>query len=125
MTVEQVEAAYAYIDAHKKEVAADIAEMDARAAKGNSPEVRAKLEESHKKLLAMKERLRREGKLPPPLPPAPKIKGTNVTVDDVGIFRGIYSSEWIAEMHKITVDKVEEACAYLDNNVKECAVMAH
>jgi uncharacterized protein (DUF433 family) len=64
VTTAQVEAAYAYIDEHKDDVMPEYAQMLARDAAGNSPEIRAMLEASRKrtapKLRAMKEQALRE-----------------------------------------------------------------
>jgi uncharacterized protein (DUF433 family) len=53
LEVSQIEAAAAYIDEHRNEVMADYQDMLEFAAKGNSPEVRAKLDASHAKLMEM------------------------------------------------------------------------
>lgn len=44
---EQVEALIQYINDHKEEVMAENAKIDARAARGNTPEVKAILEKAH------------------------------------------------------------------------------
>jgi uncharacterized protein (DUF433 family) len=54
LSVEQIEAAYAYIDAHNTEVMAEYAKMLAREKQGNSPEVRAILAKSGKRVRAIK-----------------------------------------------------------------------
>lgn len=54
----QVLAARKYIEEHKEEVTAEYKKMLERAARGNPPEIRAKLKESHRKLLALKRKLK-------------------------------------------------------------------
>ena len=49
----QVEVAIRYIDEHRDEVMADYAEMLARDARGNPPELQAKLDAGHERFLAM------------------------------------------------------------------------
>ena len=49
-----------YIEDHKEEVMAEEAKIKARIARGNPPEIEAMREESHKKLLALREELRRK-----------------------------------------------------------------
>ena len=61
LSSEQVEVAVRYIEEHRDEVMADYAEMLARDAQGNSPELQAKLDAGHERFLAMV-RERREGK---------------------------------------------------------------
>jgi uncharacterized protein (DUF433 family) len=53
----QVQAAIQYIDEHKDEVLAEYQKMLDREAQGNPPEIRAKLQSSHAKLLALVRRL--------------------------------------------------------------------
>jgi uncharacterized protein (DUF433 family) len=50
---DQVEAAIRYIDEHKEEVARDHEKIMERINRGNSAEVRAKLDAAHQRLLAM------------------------------------------------------------------------
>jgi uncharacterized protein (DUF433 family) len=57
----QVEAAIRYIDEHRDEVMAEYEEMLARDARGNPPELQAKLDAGHERFLAMV-RERREAK---------------------------------------------------------------
>jgi uncharacterized protein (DUF433 family) len=57
----QVEVAIRYIDEHRDEVMADYEEMLARDARGNPPELQAKLDAGHERFLAMV-RERREAK---------------------------------------------------------------
>ena len=52
LSSEQVQAAVRYIDEHKAEVLAVHREIEERNARGNPPEIEAKLEESHLKLQA-------------------------------------------------------------------------
>src|SRR5690349_14473897 len=59
LSPEQVQAAVRYIDEHKEEVLAVHREIEARIARGNPPEVEAKRRESHARLLARLEELRR------------------------------------------------------------------
>jgi uncharacterized protein (DUF433 family) len=61
LTPEQVEAAVRYIEEHKAEVMAVHQEIEARIARGNPPEIEAKLKESHARLLAWLE-AHRQGK---------------------------------------------------------------
>jgi uncharacterized protein (DUF433 family) len=49
----QVEVAIRYIEEHRDEVMADYAEMLARDARGNPPELQAKLDAGHERFLAM------------------------------------------------------------------------
>jgi hypothetical protein len=55
----EVEALFRYIDEHKDEVMAVHAEIEARIARGNSPEVQEKLKGSHAKLEALRAELER------------------------------------------------------------------
>jgi uncharacterized protein (DUF433 family) len=57
LTLPQVQAAVAYIDAHREMVEADMQVLRERAARGNPPHIEAMLKESHKKLLAFKQQL--------------------------------------------------------------------
>jgi uncharacterized protein (DUF433 family) len=57
----QVEVAIRYIEEHRDEVMADYEEMLARDARGNPPELQAKLDAGHERFLAMV-RDRREAK---------------------------------------------------------------
>jgi uncharacterized protein (DUF433 family) len=57
----QVEAAIRYIEEHRDEVMADYREMLERDARGNPPELQAKLDAGHERFLAMV-RERREAK---------------------------------------------------------------
>ena len=59
LTVEQVQVAYDYVEANKAEVMAEFDRMMERSRRGNSPEIRAKLEKSHQKFLAMQEEFKR------------------------------------------------------------------
>ncbi len=61
LSSQQVEVAIRYIDEHRDEVMADYAEMLARDARGNPPELQAKLDAGHERFLAMV-RERREAK---------------------------------------------------------------
>jgi hypothetical protein len=58
LSAEQVEAAIRYIEEHRDEVMADHAEMRARDARGNPPELRAKLDRAHERLQAKHQELR-------------------------------------------------------------------
>jgi uncharacterized protein (DUF433 family) len=49
----QIEAAVRYIDEHRDEVMADYREMLERDARGNPPELQAKLDAGHERFLAM------------------------------------------------------------------------
>ncbi len=60
LSSEQVEAALRYITEHRDEVEAVYRRICERAARGNPPEIRARLEQSHQKLLAERDRLRAE-----------------------------------------------------------------
>lgn len=72
LTLEQIEAALRYIEEHKEEVLADYQEIKARHARGNPPEIQAKLDAIHAKYEALwAERRRRfqdqdNGQWPPP-----------------------------------------------------------
>jgi uncharacterized protein (DUF433 family) len=57
LTVPQVLAAVAYIEANREMVEEDMRVLQERAERGNPPHIRAMLEESHKKLLAWKKQL--------------------------------------------------------------------
>ena len=52
LSSQQVEVAIRYIEEHRDEVMADYAEMLARDARGNPPELRAKLDGAHERLQA-------------------------------------------------------------------------
>src|ERR1017187_6473514 len=54
----QVEVAIQYIEEHRDEVTADYEEMLARDARGNPPELQAKLDAGHERFLAMVRELR-------------------------------------------------------------------
>lgn len=54
----QVEVAIRYIQEHRDEVMADYEEMLARGARGNPPELQAKLDAGHERFLAMVRELR-------------------------------------------------------------------
>ena len=54
----QVEVAIGYIEEHRDEVMADYEEMLARDARGNPPELQAKLDAGHERFLAMVRELR-------------------------------------------------------------------
>jgi uncharacterized protein (DUF433 family) len=56
----EVLCAVKYIEEHREEVQADYEQILARHAKGNPPEVQAKLEECHRRMLAKMEELRRK-----------------------------------------------------------------
>src|SRR5437773_441655 len=58
LSTQQVEAAIRYIEEHRDEVMADYAEMLARDARGNPPELQAKLDAGHERFLAMVRELR-------------------------------------------------------------------
>ncbi len=53
LSSQEVEVAIRYIDEHRDEVMADYAEMLARDARGNPPELQAKLDTAHERLQAM------------------------------------------------------------------------
>jgi uncharacterized protein (DUF433 family) len=53
LSSQQVEVAIRYIEDHRDEVMADYAEMLARDAQGNPPELQAKLDAGHERFLAM------------------------------------------------------------------------
>lgn len=53
LSSQQVEVAIRYIDEHRDEVMADYAEMLGRDARGNPPELQAKLDAGHERFLAM------------------------------------------------------------------------
>src|SRR5271157_1311503 len=53
LSSQEVEVAIRYIDEHRDEVMADYAEMLARDARGNPPELQAKLDAAHERFLAM------------------------------------------------------------------------
>jgi uncharacterized protein (DUF433 family) len=61
LSSQQVEVAIRYIEEHRDEVMADYEEMLARDARGNPPELQAKLDAGHERFLAMV-RERREAK---------------------------------------------------------------
>jgi hypothetical protein len=52
LSSQQVEAAIRYIEEHRDEVMAEYAEMLARDARGNPPELQAKLDAAHERLQA-------------------------------------------------------------------------
>jgi uncharacterized protein (DUF433 family) len=52
LSSQQVEVAIRYIEEHREEVMADYAEMLERGARGNPPELQAKLDAAHEKLQA-------------------------------------------------------------------------
>src|SRR6516165_10718828 len=58
LSSQQVEVAIRYIEEHRDEVMADYAEMLAREARGNPPELQAKLERAHERLQAKQQELR-------------------------------------------------------------------
>src|SRR5437588_3972858 len=60
LTEEQVEAAIQYIEEHKEEVMPKYERMVAFAARGNPPELEAKLAKSHDKLMCLREELDRK-----------------------------------------------------------------
>jgi len=53
LSSQEVEVAIRYIDEHRDEVMADYAEMLARDARGNPPELQSKLDAAHQRLQAM------------------------------------------------------------------------
>jgi uncharacterized protein (DUF433 family) len=57
LTLPQVQAAVAYIDAHREMVEADMQVLRERAARGNPPEVMEKLKGARARLLAFKKQL--------------------------------------------------------------------
>jgi hypothetical protein len=59
VTVEQIRAAMQYIEEHKEEVMAVHRQIEERIARGNPPEVEAKLAESRAKRLALMEQFRK------------------------------------------------------------------
>jgi uncharacterized protein (DUF433 family) len=58
LSSQQVEVAIRYIEEHRDEVMADYAEMRARDARGNPPELQAKLDGAHERLQAKLRELR-------------------------------------------------------------------
>ena len=58
LSSQQVEAAIRYIEEHRDEVMAEYAEMLARDARGNPPELQAKLDAAHERFLAMVREIR-------------------------------------------------------------------
>jgi uncharacterized protein (DUF433 family) len=58
LSSQQVEVAIRYIDEHRDEVMADYTEMLARDARGNPPELQAKLDGAHERLQAKLRELR-------------------------------------------------------------------
>ncbi len=62
LEVAQIEMALRYIDEHKEEVVKDYAEIRARHARGNPPEIEAKLKGSRAKLAAMLAEARQRAK---------------------------------------------------------------
>jgi uncharacterized protein (DUF433 family) len=58
LSSEQVELAIRYIDEHREEVMAEYAEMRARDARGNPPELQPKLDQAHQRLQAKLRELR-------------------------------------------------------------------
>lgn len=46
----------------------------------------------------------------------PEIKGTRITVYDILDYRGKYTTEWIAEFFKVTIEQVEAAYAHIDSH---------
>jgi len=60
LQVEQIEAALRYIEEHKEEVLADYQAIKARHARGNPPEIQAKIAASHAKFLKRVEEIRRQ-----------------------------------------------------------------
>lgn len=61
----EVLAAIKYIEEHHDEVMAEYQEILGRAKRGNPPEVRAKLKQSRRKLLALKKKLQKSRKAEP------------------------------------------------------------
>lgn len=59
LSLEQIEYAIAYIKEHEEELKPDYYEIMARIARGNPPEVRKKMEESHQRFLKLVEERRR------------------------------------------------------------------
>ena len=59
LTLEQVQGAIRYIEEHKDEVMAVHRQIEERIARGNPPDVEAKLQETHARLMRRKEELRR------------------------------------------------------------------
>jgi uncharacterized protein (DUF433 family) len=57
----QIQALIEYIEQHKEEVMAVHRKIEERIARGNPPEIEAKLKASHERLLALKEQLRKNG----------------------------------------------------------------
>ncbi len=68
----QIEALIEYIEQHKEVVMAVHREIEERIAQGNPPEIQAKLQASHEKMLALKEQLRKQ-----------RQEGSNGAVDPV------------------------------------------
>jgi uncharacterized protein (DUF433 family) len=60
LQVEQIQAALCYIEEHREEVLADYRDIQARHARGNPPEIQAKMEASHARFLERVEELRRQ-----------------------------------------------------------------
>lgn len=59
LSLEQIEYAIAYIEEHRDELLPDYYQIMTRIARGNPPEVRKKMEESHQRFLKMVEERRR------------------------------------------------------------------
>jgi uncharacterized protein (DUF433 family) len=60
LSTDEVQALVQYIEEHKEEVMAENQKIEERIARGNPPEVEAIREESHARLLAYREELRRK-----------------------------------------------------------------
>jgi uncharacterized protein (DUF433 family) len=56
----EIQALIDYIEQHREEVMAVHREIEERIARGNPPEIQAKLQASHERLLARQEQLRRQ-----------------------------------------------------------------
>jgi uncharacterized protein (DUF433 family) len=71
LSTRQIEVAIEYIETHKTEVMATYQRILDRHAKGNPPELQARLDEGHERFLAMV-KARREAKMGPMLKGPPK-----------------------------------------------------
>ncbi len=69
--VDQIECAIAYIGEHRADVEAAFAQIQARNARGNTPDILDKLNASTGKAAAIRDRLRREKVVPIPTEAAP------------------------------------------------------
>jgi uncharacterized protein (DUF433 family) len=60
LSTDEVKALMQYLEEHKEEVMAENRKIEERIARGNPPEIEAMREQSHAKLLAYREELRRK-----------------------------------------------------------------